>query len=175
VSVPFWFNQKYNSSMDNRKISVSMDCFVKKDGKYLILQRGPNKRILPNVCLAPGGHIERCEGLFEATHREILEETGLTITNLRIKATGMAYLTDIDEEFYLHIIVADYISGEVLIEANSESELFWATPEEISKLPTLKKELIELLPHIFGNSDNVLSYKAIYEKDNKLTSFEIEK
>jgi len=156
-------------------MSVSMDCFVKKDGKYLILQRGPNKRILPNVCLAPGGHIEKSEGLFEATHREILEETGLTIKNLKIKASGMAYLKDLDEEFYLHIIVADFDGGELSIEANSDSKLLWLTPDEISKLPTLKSELRELLSHIFGETDNVLSYKAIYENGNNLLSFEIEK
>ena len=74
--------------MDKRNILVTLECFVKKDGKYLMLHRNPDKKILPNVWMAPGGKREHNEGLFECARREIKEETGLEITNLRIKASG---------------------------------------------------------------------------------------
>lgn len=151
-----------------------MECFVKKDGKYLILQRGPHKRILPNVCMAPGGHIEFTEGLFEATRREILEETGLTINNIKVKAVGMAFLKDLDEEFYLHLVTADYASGE-LIDSDNDGKFMWLSPDEISKLPTLLSELKGVLPYLFDNTQNIVSYKAFYEQGNEMTNFIIEK
>ncbi len=50
--------------MGSREVSVTIECFVEKDGKWLMLRRHPSKRILPNVWIAPGGHREFCEGLF---------------------------------------------------------------------------------------------------------------
>lgn len=88
-------------TMNQRNILVTLECFVQKDGKYLMLHRKAGKRIMPNVWMAPGGKREFNEGLFVATRREILEETGLTIKNLRIKAVGNAYLKDLDQEVFL--------------------------------------------------------------------------
>ena len=44
--------------MSQRNIAVTLECFVKKDGKYLMLHRNPKKRIMPDVWMAPGGHRE---------------------------------------------------------------------------------------------------------------------
>lgn len=80
--------------MKPRNILVTLECFIQKDGEYLMLHRNPDKRIMPNVWMAPGGKREFNEGLFTATRREVLEETGLQIKNLRIKAVGNAYLRE---------------------------------------------------------------------------------
>lgn len=88
--------------MSQRNISVALECFIKKDGKYLMLHRNPTKKIMPGVWMAPGGKREHNEGLFECARREIFEETGLKIKNLQIKATGNAYLKDLDLEVYFH-------------------------------------------------------------------------
>ena len=96
-----------------RNSVVTLECFVRKDGKFLMLHRSPTKRIMPDIWMAPGGHREFNEGLFECARREILEETGLTVKNLQVKATGNAYLKDLDQEFYFHMLVADYAGGEL--------------------------------------------------------------
>ncbi|MBD3156175.1 MAG: NUDIX domain-containing protein [Candidatus Aenigmarchaeota archaeon] len=159
--------------MKTRKISVAMECFIKKDGKYLMLHRNPKKKLMPDVWMAPGGHIERNEGLFEATRREIMEETGLKIKNLKIKVTGNAYLKDLDEELFFHFITADYDSGE-LKQNPEDGELIWLEPEEIVNLDNLLAELHEVLNYIFDDDSDIVSYKAVYEKGNKMTHFEIE-
>ena len=160
--------------MSEKKISVALECFIKKDGKYLMLHRNSNKRMMPNVWMAPGGHREFSEGLFEAARREIIEETGLKIKNIKIKATGVAYLRDLDEKLYFHFLTADYNGGK-LKQNPEDGELVWLTPEEISKLDNLLEELHEVLPYIFSDDDEVISYKAIYEKGNKMSYFELEK
>lgn len=128
---------------------------------------------MPGVWMAPGGKREFNEGLFECAKREILEETGLAIKNLRIKVTGNAYLKDLEQELYFHFIVADYAGGEIHQDPK-DGELVWLTPEEISKLDNLLAELREVLPHIFNNDSRVVSYKAVYEEGNKMTEFQLE-
>ncbi|MBI4085634.1 MAG: NUDIX domain-containing protein [Candidatus Liptonbacteria bacterium] len=159
--------------MENRNIAVTIECFIRKDGKYLMLRRNSNKRIMPNVWMGPGGHREFNEGLFECARREVLEETGLTIKNLRVKATGNVYLKDLNQELYFHFIVADCAGGE--IHKNPEDgELTWLTAEEIAKLDNLLAEIHEVLPFIFSDDDKIVSYKAVYEAGNNMSEFLLE-
>lgn len=157
----------------NRKISVTLECFIKKGDKYLMLHRHKNKKIMPGVLMAPGGHREFNEGLFEAARREVLEETGLKVKNLKVKAVGNAYLKDLDKEFYFHMIVSDYEGGE-LKQNVDDGEFVWMTLEEIMKEKNLLAELKEILPQILSNDDRVLSYKAEYGKGNEMTFFQLE-
>ncbi len=157
-----------------RNIEVGLQCFVKKDGKYLMLHRNKDKRIMPNVWMAPGGRREFNEGLFEAARREIKEETGLEIKNLRIKAAGNAHLKDLNIELYFHFIVAEYAGGKLKKNTDDDGELVWLTTEEIGKLDNLLSETKRVLSHIFKDDDKIVSYKAVYEKGNKMTQFNLE-
>lgn len=159
--------------MKSRNILVTLECFVQKDGKYLMLHRNGDKRIMPNVWMAPGGKREFNEGLFAATRREILEETGLTIKKLRIKAIGNAYLKDLEQEVFFHFVFADYAGGE-LHQHPEDGELKWLTPQEIMKLNNLLAEIEEVAPLIFDGTDQIVSYTAVYEAGNKLSEFQIE-
>ena len=160
--------------MDQRNIEVILECYVKKDGKYLMLHRKPNKKIMPNVWMAPGGRREFNEGLFECARREIMEETSLEIKNLRIACTGCAYLKDLGTELFFHFIIADYKSGE-LPEDPDDGELKWLSLEEILKLDNLLGELKHVLPMILKDEKvPVFSYCAVYEQGNEMTEFVIE-
>lgn len=156
-----------------RNISTTLECFVKKDGKYLMLHRNKNKKIMPGICMAPGGHREPGEGLFECARREIMEETGLKISNLKIKATGVARLRDIEKELHFHFLTADYAGGE-LKQNPEDGELVWLAPDEILKLDNLLSELREVLPHVFDDTKEVFSYKAEYDKGNSMVFFRME-
>lgn len=154
-------------------MAVTLECFVKKDGKYLMLHRSPTKRIMPDVWMAPGGHVEFNEGLFACARREILEETGLTIKNIKVKAIGTAYLGDLDQELHFHLLTADYAGGEV-DNTLEDGELVWVSKEEILKLPTLLAELKEVLPFVLDDTDKVVSYIVQYRKGNELSHFALE-
>jgi 8-oxo-dGTP diphosphatase len=160
--------------MQKRNIAVTLECFVKKGNKYLMLHRNSNKKIMPGVWMAPGGHREFNEGLFECAKREIMEETGLSIKNLKVKAIGNAHLKDLDQEIFFTFVFADYKSGKLKNDPN-EGELKWLTPKEISKLDNLLAEIKYITPYIFDKKNKIISYKAVYEKGNKLTNFVLEK
>lgn len=159
--------------MSDRNISVTLECFIKKDGRYLMLHRNENKKIIPGVWMAPGGHREFNEGLFEAARREIHEETGLQIKNIQLKAVGNAYLKDLDKELYFSMLVADYESGDLKTNI-SDGEFSWLSKEEILNLENLLEELKKIIPHILSDNKEVISYKAVYEKANIMSYFTVE-
>lgn len=159
--------------MGKRNLVVTLECFVKKGNKYLLLHRKKDKRIMPDVWMAPGGHREFNEGLFECARRVIKEETGLEIKNLRVKVAGNAFLQDLNQEFFFHFVFADWAGGEVT-ENNKDGKLVWVTPEEMLKLDNLLAEIHKILPYVFLNDNKVISYKAVYEKGNKMTEFKLE-
>lgn len=161
-------------SKTKRNIAVTLECFVKKDGKYLMLHRSPTKRIMPDVWMAPGGHREFNEGLFACARREVKEETGLDIENLRVIATGNVYLQDLDQEFFFHFVEADYAGGEVIAEPEN-GELVWLTPEEMLKQENMLAEIHAILPYLFSGSKEVISYTAVYKSGNELLELNIEK
>src|SRR3990172_7292467 len=136
----------------SRNIAVTLECFIRKDGKYLMLHRRPDKRIMPDVWMAPGGHREFNEGLIECARREVKEETGLEIKNIRVKVTGNAFLKDLNQEFYFHLLSAEWAKGELLPKIK-DGEFVWLTPDEILKLPNLLAELRYVLPHLFSTSN----------------------
>lgn len=156
-----------------RNIAVTLECFIHKDGKYLMLERSPDKRIMPGVWMAPGGKREFNEGLFACARREVLEETGLHIKNLRIRATGNAYLRDLDQEFYFHFVFADYAGGTLKTDC-PEGKLAWFSPSEILKLDTVLAEIKLIGMRLFADTKEVLSYSAVYSSGNTLESFTIE-
>ncbi len=160
--------------MLQRNIAVTLECFVRKGNKYLMLQRNPQKRIMPGVWMAPGGHREFNEGLFECARREIKEETGLKIKNLRIKAVGNAHLKDLGQEFFFTFVFADYAGGK-LRQNSEDGKLVWVTPQQIARLDNLLAEIKYLLPGLFKKNRQVISYKAVYEKGNQLLEFILEK
>lgn len=161
-----------NSPVASRPISPTVECFVEKDGKYLLLKRSADKKILPDIWIAPGGHREFNEGVIAATRREIKEETGLDIKNIKIKVTGTALLEDINVEFAFHVLTAEYAGGE-LITNPSDGEFAWLSAEEISSLDTLLSELRPLVPRIFYE-DRTLSVRVVYAAPDDMTAFEIE-
>lgn len=156
-----------------RNIAVTLECFIKKGSKYLMLHRHPKKKIMPDVWMAPGGHREFNEGLFEAARREVMEETGLNIKNLKLKAVGNAYLKDLDQEFYFFMVTADYSSGD-LKQKIDDGEFVWLTKNEVLTLDNLLAELKKVLPHILSDNPEVISYKAVYDKGNEMSFFELE-
>ncbi len=151
----------------------AMECFIKKGNQFLILHRANHKTIMPGVSMAPGGRVEENESLFEATTREVLEETGLVIANLKVKALGNVITRDLDRRLIINLLSADYVSGEIEEHTDHNGDFEWLSPEEIAKLPNLLSELREILPHILGESEGVVSYFAEYSQGNNMIEYRI--
>jgi 8-oxo-dGTP diphosphatase len=97
--------------MEKQRPKVGIGVVVVKDGKVLL---GKRKNVHGEGCWCfPGGHLEFKETPEECAKREVLEETGLSVKNLR---RGL-YTNDIFEEENKHyvtlLVVADYDAGEL--------------------------------------------------------------
>ena len=82
----------------------------------------------------PGGHPEENESIYDSAIREIKEETGLEIRNL--KSCGFMYWDNNktgDKYFCYFYKTTDY-SGE-LLEKTDEGRVFWTSLEELIKMP----------------------------------------
>ncbi len=105
--------------MDNRP-KVGIGVIVVKDGKILI---GKRKNAHGEGSWAfPGGHLEFNEFWEECAKREVMEETGIEITNLRF-GTATNDIFEKENKHYITIfMVADFASGTVEIKEPHKCE-----------------------------------------------------
>lgn len=80
----------------------------------------------------PGGHVENDESLIDSIMREVKEETGLEIRN--VKPCGLIdwYCTNSPERWMVFLYKTSEFSGEML-EKTEEGSVFWMKLEEFRK------------------------------------------
>lgn len=89
------------------KIGIGVMIF--KDGKLLLGKRKGSHGA--GEYSFPGGHLEYMEGFEECAKREVLEEAGIKIKNVRFQVLGN--IKDYAPKHYVQIgLIADWESGE---------------------------------------------------------------
>jgi len=141
-------------------------CFVCNGDDILLMKRAAHKRVFPNRYNGVGGHIERDEDPLSGARREILEETGLNIGRLDLRAV---YNIDVGAEtgIVLFVFVGESFSREVM--ANSEGTLHWIPKNELMALD-LVEDLPLVLPRILlmQPGDAPLFAHASYDSNDQL-------
>src|SRR6185436_3438886 len=108
---------------------VVITAIIWRDGKYLITRRSMSKPRFPGMWTVPGGHLEPEDFmsypkdtehywynvLEKALAREIQEEVGLTIENVRY-VTSLATEHKDGAASIVISCLADYVSGEVKVQ-----------------------------------------------------------
>jgi 8-oxo-dGTP diphosphatase len=120
--------------------------FVLNGDDVLLMKRAAHKRVFPNRYNGVGGHIERDEDPLTSAKREIEEETGLVVYDIRLCAV---YNIDAREQtgIILLVFTANTQSRDVV--ANSEGTLHWIPQKEIMNLD-LVDDLPQILPRILA-------------------------
>ena len=96
--------------MSSGIVRVGVACFIAKDGKFLMGQRkGAHGASTWSI---PGGHQEFGESFEDTARREVLEETGLKIKNIRFGAITNDRFPK-DNKHYVSIwMISDYDKGQ---------------------------------------------------------------
>jgi 8-oxo-dGTP diphosphatase len=110
-------------------------CFISHGNDILLLKRGEHKRVYPGRYNGIGGHIERDEDPLSGAIREVQEETGLDVANMRFR--GVIHV-DAGEATGILVFVfsADAKSREIT--GNDEGTLEWVPRDAIDTLPAVE-------------------------------------
>lgn len=115
-------------------------CFVLNGGDVLLMKRAAHKRIFPNRYNGVGGHIESDEDPLTSARREIMEETGLTVREVRLRAVYNVH-AGANTGIILFVFTAVSDSREVM--AGDEGSLHWIPFDRINDY-----DLVDDLPII---------------------------
>ena len=114
--------------------------FITRGDRVLLLRGSAQKRIWANKYNGIGGHIERDEDIYAAARREVIEETGLHVDNLRL--VGLINIDgDAPTGIMLFVFAAESRSGEPI--PSDEGTLEWIEYTQITQV-----DLVEDLPVI---------------------------
>ncbi len=143
--------------------------FIRKDGKWLLMKRSPQKKFAPDVVHPFGGKIDLNENPFLGAKREILEETGLQVKNIKLEAVILEItpVKDRDENWLIFHFSADYDSGE-LIESEEGLPVF-LTDEEVKK-EKLFPSVRVMIDNIINPSDGTAFATVSYNEDGSVNT-----
>ena len=117
-------------------------CYITRGNDVLLLHRTKKEKdINKDKWIGIGGKFEENESPDECLLREAKEETGLTLTNYRLRGI-VTFLSDQAEGEYMYLFTADGFAGE-LIDCD-EGELRWVSREFMNQLPTWEGDRIFL-------------------------------
>ena len=135
-------------------------CFVERDGEaepeVLLLRGSHDKRLWANQHNGVGGHVEQGEDIGSAAARELLEETGLVVDDLSLRAIVHVDVGSSCCGVLIFVFLARYRPGEWLRPC-PEGDLHWVPRSQVMDL-NLVEDLRELLPRLWSRSadDGVL-------------------
>jgi len=103
-------------------------CFVFHGQDVLLLRGNPDKRLWPDQYNGIGGHLEAGEDLATAAQREIREETGLTVHDLRLRG-----VVTVDVEPKMGVLIGVFSAWADSLEFldSAEGRLAWFHADDL--------------------------------------------
>lgn len=139
-------------------IELAVLCLIYKGDSFLLQDR--IKQDWKGVTL-PGGHIEKGESIIDAVIREMKEETGLTIYELKL--CGIKQFPTESGRYIVFLFRTDQFRGEIC--SSEEGEMQWVAKSELSEKNTVD-DLEELIQVILDDSLTEFQYVISENKWN---------
>ena len=147
---------------------VIATAIIVKDGQYLITRRSPQKKRFPGMWTVPGGHLEVDDYMHMpkdkngywrnvleyALKREVKEEVGLEIKNIEY-VTSMALVHNDGSPSIVISCLAEYVSGEVVLQREEADKFKWVSIGEAKRYPligSIYEELLAADNRLFGSA-----------------------
>ena len=152
-------------------MKLTVSCYLRRSGQWLMLHRTKKKQdINEGKWIGVGGKLEPGESPEECLLREVREETGLTLTQYRLRGlvtfnfVGSQVLLGWETE-YMFLYTADAWEGE-LTEC-SEGDLAWIPQAELLQLSLWPGDRL-FLDRLLREDPAFFTYKMIYDGDRLL-------
>jgi 8-oxo-dGTP diphosphatase len=140
-------------------------CFIfSPEGEDVLLLKGaPTKRIWPNRYNGVGGHVEPGEDVYSAVVREVREETGLSVRDIRLRG-----VINIPVENRQGIMVFVFVARAASRQFTSSDEgtLEWVPRGRVLSLD-LVEDLPSLIPRVLDAPTDASPFFALYTYDDK--------
>lgn len=142
-------------------------CFIFNKDEILLI-KGSSKKPWAGVHNALGGHIEKGESVIESADREIKEESGLTVTDTKLR--GIVHATNFfGKDVMMFVTVSTTATKKVV--ANDEGELKWVKVADLDSIKIFEdikpmiKHVLEMKPEElfvatsdFDGKDKILAF-----------------
>ena len=145
-------------------------CYIEKNSSYLMIHRVKKKNdVNHDKWIGVGGKFEDGESPFDCARREIFEECGVRVKNLRYRGI-VTFVSDEYGTEYMHLFTADEYDGDINYDCN-EGNLEWVNKEDIKNLPIWEGDKIFF--DLLDRETRFFSLKLCY-KGEMLTAHTIE-
>jgi len=111
-------------------------CFITHGDDVLLLRGAPDKQLWANRYNGIGGHLEPGEDVYSAARREIQEEAGIPITELRLRGIITVAPEGDEPGVLLFVFTAQALSRDV--RASAEGQPVWVARDQIGTLDVVE-------------------------------------
>ncbi|MBQ8287479.1 MAG: 8-oxo-dGTP diphosphatase [Clostridia bacterium] len=117
--------------MARKEVCILTNMCMISDGRRILVQDRSDPA-WPGITF-PGGHVEPGESFVASVIREVKEETGLTVSDLRL--CGIKQWTQQDGEYRYIVLLykTETFSGELV--SSDEGRVFWIAEDELANYP----------------------------------------
>jgi len=142
-------------AMENKKerrewVELTTLCLIYRGDEYLLQNRV--KKDWPGYTL-PGGHVEPGESIVDSVIREMKEETGLTVSDLKL--CGVKQFPIDNGRYVVFLFKTDTFSGK--LRSSEEGKMEWIPRSDLHRYPTVA-DLEELLDVMLRDDLNEFQY-----------------
>lgn len=110
------------------KVKISNMCRILNGDQVLVQNRTKND--WPGITF-PGGKLEQQESIYESCVREVKEETGLDVFDLKLKGIIHYELKEKEERWIIYLFETHHFEGTLSYD-NSEDEVFWMEQKDLA-------------------------------------------
>ena len=144
-------------------------CYIKKDNKTLMLHRTKKENDMhEGKWVGGGGKLEKGESPEECAKREIFEETGLVVKELKLRGLLTFPSFNDDEDWYGYLYVVEKFSGELI--DSPEGELKWIDDNKLFDLEMWNGDEIFMRWML---EKNMFSAKFVYDAEENLVDYSV--
>ena len=134
-------------------------CYIEQENAYLMLHRVKKQQdINKDKWIGIGGHFQEGESPEECLLREVREETGLTLTDYRLRGV-ITFVTDAWQPEYMFLYTAEGFTGTM--GDCDEGDLEWVPKEKVTQLPIWEGDKIFF--RLLTERQDFFSLKLRYE------------
>lgn len=126
-------------------VTLTNMCMIYDDKGNVLVQNRVNPD-WPGITF-PGGHVEPLESFTDSVVREIKEETGLIVKNLRLCGVK-DWIIDENSRYIVLLYKSNDFSGELL--SSNEGEMLWVPAGKLKEMP-LANDMDELIDIFFSD------------------------